>query len=98
LFVEAGPGELAGAAAAGVLEAAELLSAELLLASPPPLAVAPPSVLLVAAEGFAEEYRSLYQPEPLNCTAGAVNVFSRRPPQCGQVVRGSSENFWIFST
>lgn len=45
-----------------------------------------------------EEYRSAYQPPPLNCTAGAEIVFSRRPPQCGHSVKGASENFWIFST
>lgn len=53
--------------------------------------------LLLAAAGFGDEYRSLYHPLPLNCTAGAVSVRSSSPPQCGQTVNSGSENFWIFS-
>ena len=77
----------------------------LLSAVPPPelpaspeLAAAEPSDEAPAATGFADEYRSLYQPDPLNCTAAAVKVRFNEPPQCGQVVKGASENFWIFST
>lgn len=65
------------------------LSAELLVDEP---AVSPPLF------GFDEEYRSLYQPPPLNCTAGAEITRSSVPPQAGHVVISGSENFWIFST
>lgn len=47
----------------------------------------------LAGAGFADEYRSLYHPEPLNCTAGAVRVRCSRPLQCGHVVNSGSENF-----
>lgn len=47
---------------------------------------------------FAEEYRSAYQPPPLNDTAGALSTRSSLPPQCGHTVISGSENFWIFST
>lgn len=59
---------------------------------------ASPALLPAVPAGLGEEYRSLYHPEPLNWIAGAVRVRSRVPPQWGQVVRGASENFWIFST
>ena len=49
------------------------------------------------ADGLAEEYRSLYQPPPENCTAGAWSRRSSFPLQSGQVVSSGSENFWIFS-
>lgn len=87
----------AGAAAdavAGVV--ASVLVASVLAApaeaSPP---VAPSPVWAVA--GLAEEYRSLYQPAPLNWIAGAVSVRSSGPPQCGHTVNSASENFCIFS-
>ena len=93
--------EAAGAAvgvAAGAGELAGLASPALLELESAPEAVAPAPSLELLAAGLAEEYRSLYQPEPLNCTAAAVSVRSNTPPQCGQVVRGASESFWIFST
>ena len=65
---------------------------------PPPAAGAAVSPDFSVPAGPGEEYRSLYHPEPLNWIAGAVRVRSRAPPQCGQVVSGASENFWIFST
>ena len=68
------------------LDAPELPDPEPESAELPPLAV-----------GLTDEYRSLYQPPPLNCTFGAVNVRSRCSPQCGQMVNSTSENFWIFS-
>lgn len=83
---------LAAGAAAGA--ASDLFGAEA-VSAPSLWPAAAPSPLLAA--GFAEEYRSLYQPEPLNWMAGAVSVRSRVPPQCGQVVSSGSENFWIFS-
>jgi hypothetical protein len=66
--------------------------------APSPFALSPDfaSPLLLAG-GFADEYRSLYHPPPLNWIAGAVSVRSIRPPQCGHSVSGASANFWIFS-
>lgn len=52
-----------------------------------------PSPEPAAAGGLGEEYRSLYQPEPLNWIAGAVNVRSSGPLQKGQTVISGSENF-----
>jgi hypothetical protein len=47
---------------------------------------------------FDDEYRSAYQPPPLNCTAGADSSFSSLPPQCGHSVSSGSENFCRFSS
>jgi hypothetical protein len=38
-----------------------------------------------------------YQPDPLNCTAGAEIICSTRPPHSGHFLTILSENFWIFS-
>jgi len=46
---------------------------------------------------FDDEYRSAYQPPPLNWTAGADNSFSSLPAQCGHSVNSGSENFCRFS-
>ena len=80
---------------AGAEAGAAGLPSVLELPSPEAAGFASPAA---GAAGFAEEYRSLYQPEPLNWMAGAVRVRSRVPLQCGHTVRGPSENFWIFST
>ena len=97
LEAAAGAGALGDGVAAGL--AAGLLSLLAGVVSPPlPAAEAAFSLEPAAPAGLGEEYRSLYHPEPLNWIAGAVTVRSKTPPQCGQVVRGASENFWIFST
>ena len=89
----------AGAAAGADAVAAGAVSA---FAAGVPPALSPAAAWLELpspelAGGLADEYKSLYQPEPLNCTAGAVKVRSSVPPQCGHTVSSASENFWIFS-
>jgi hypothetical protein len=39
----------------------------------------------------------MYQPEPLNWIAGDEIRRLTVPPQVGQTVKGSSENFWMIS-
>jgi hypothetical protein len=48
-----------------------------------------------ALESF--EYPSLYQPLPLSEKLVLEISFSMLPPQAGQTVAGSSENFWRSS-
>lgn len=54
-------------------------------------------VEFVLVAGFGLEYRSLYQPLPLNEIAGAEITRSSGPLQYGQSVISGSENFWRFS-
>jgi len=81
-----------------VLEAAAAgAAAVVLLPSLEEEEVEVPALDAPVAGFLEEEYRSAYQPPPLNETAGAVSTRSSVPLQWGQIVISGSENFWIFS-